>query len=157
MVMRMIDNNLRYCREELEMTQEELGIILGASKQTISNWETGYTPMPMNKLIRFANLYNYSLDFIVGFTRKNIKYDKKIKIDKKIIGDRLKTLRKKFNLTQQELSNKCNIYQSTYNHYETGYSLIKIMTAYAICKTYNISMDYLVGRTNTPKISKLKK
>lgn len=34
----MIDNNLKWCREELEMTQEELGIILGASKQTISNW-----------------------------------------------------------------------------------------------------------------------
>ena len=74
MVIYMIDNNLRYCREELEMTQEELGIILGASKQTISNWETGYTPIPLNKLVRFANLYNYSLDFIVGFTRNNIKY-----------------------------------------------------------------------------------
>lgn len=52
MVIYMIDNNLRYCREELEMTQEELGIILGASKQTISNWETGYTPIPLNKLVR---------------------------------------------------------------------------------------------------------
>lgn len=97
----MIDNNLKWCREELEMTQEELGIILGASKQTISNWETGYTPIPLNKLVRFANLYDYSLDFLVGFTRKNIKYNKSIKLDKKLIGKNLKLLREKLNLTQQ--------------------------------------------------------
>lgn len=66
----MIDNNLKWCREELEMTQEELGIILGASKQTISNWETGYTPIPLNKLVRFANLYDYSLDFLVGLLER---------------------------------------------------------------------------------------
>ena len=33
----MLNNNLKYCREELEMTQTELGIILGSSKQIISN------------------------------------------------------------------------------------------------------------------------
>ena len=154
LVITMIDNNLRYCREELEMTQEELGIILGASKQTISNWETGYIFMPLTKLVRFCNLYNYSLDFVVGFTRKNIKYNKEIKLDSKLIGNNLKTLRKKLNLTQQKLSDKCNLYQATYNHYETGYSLIKIMPAYSICKTYNVSMDWLVGRKNSLKIDK---
>ena len=82
LVIYMLDNNLRYCREELEMTQEELGIVLGASKQTISNWETGYTPMPLPKLIRFCNLYDYSLDFVCGFNRKNIKYNKNIKLNK---------------------------------------------------------------------------
>ena len=154
MVIYMIDNNLRYCREELEMTQEELGIILGASKQTISNWETGYTPIPLNKLVRFANLYNYSLDFIVGFTRDNIKYNKNIKLDSKLIGKNLKAIRENLKLTQQQIAHKCNIYQSTYNHYETGYSLIKIIPAYSICKTYNISFDWLVGRTNNIKINK---
>lgn len=150
----MINNNIKYCREELEMTQEELGIVLGASKQTISNWETGYIPIPLAKLIRFCNLYNYSMDFVCGLTRKNIKYDKLIVIDQKLIGKNLKSLRTKLNLTQQKLSDKCNFYQSTYNHYETGYSLIKIMPAYSICKTYNVSLDWLVGRTNNSKINK---
>lgn len=144
----MLDNNLRYCREELEMTQDELGIILGASKQTISNWETGYTFMPLTKLVRFCNLYNYSLDFVCGFERKNTRYRNKIKLDKILIGNNLKKLRNDLGITQQQLADKCNFYQSTYNHYETGYSLIKIMVAYSICKTYNISMDWLLGRNN---------
>ena len=151
-VIYMINNNLRYCREELEMTQEELGKVLEASKQIISNWETGYTFMPLNKLVMFCNLYDYSLDFVVGFTRNNTKYNKKINLDRKLIGNNLKLLRTKLKLTQQEISDECNLYQPTYNHYETGYSLIKIMTAYSICKTYNISMDWLVGRTDNLKI-----
>ena len=149
----MLNNNLKYCREELEMTQTELGIILGSSKQIISNWKTGYTSMPLNKLVRFCNLYNYSLDFIVGFVRHNTNYNKSIKLDKYKIGRRLKEIRVKLHLTQQELSDKCNIFQSTYNHYEKGYSLIKIMPIYSICKTYNISMDYLVGRSNNMYIN----
>ena len=149
----MLNNNLKYCREELEMTQTELGIILGSSKQIISNLETGYTSMPLNKLVRFCNLYNYSLDFVVGFVRHNTNYNKSIKLDKDKIGRRLKEIRTKLHLTQQELSDKCNIFQSTYNHYEKGYSLIKIMPIYSICKTYNISMDYLVGRSNNMYIN----
>lgn len=152
----MLNNNLKYCREELEMTQTELGIILGSSKQIISNWETEYTSMPLNKLVRFCNLYNYSLDFVVGFVRHNTNYNKSIKLDKDKIGRRLKEIRTKLHLTQQELSDKCNIFQSTYNHYEKGYSLIKIMPAYSICKTYNISMDYLLGRSNNMYINGVK-
>ena len=85
---------------------------------------------------------------------ENTKYNNKIKINKKQIGNNLKELRKDLNMTQQQLSDKCKFYQSTYNHYETGYSLIKIMTAYSICKTYNVSMKYLIGRTNKKYIKK---
>ena len=46
----MIDNNLRCCREELGMTQQELGAMLNTSKQMVSNWETGLNPIPINKL-----------------------------------------------------------------------------------------------------------
>lgn len=81
----MINNNLKYCREELEMTQQELGYVFGVSKNTVSVWENAHDTMPFNKLIRFCNLYDFSLDFVVGFTRKNTKYDK-IKTDKKKIG-----------------------------------------------------------------------
>lgn len=37
----MINNNLKESREELEMTQAELGFVFGVQKATISNWENG--------------------------------------------------------------------------------------------------------------------
>ncbi len=149
----MLNNNLKYCREELEMTQTELGYVFGVSKNTVSGWENAHDTMPFNKLIKFCNLYNYSLDFVCGFTRKNIKYKIPIKADKKQIGKKLKELRGKLNLSQQALANECNFSQATYSSYETGKYLINSMTIYTICKTYNISMEWLTGRSNNIHIS----
>lgn len=78
----MIDNNLKECREELDMTQKELGNVFGVCKNTVSCWENMHNIMPFKKLIKFCNLYNYSLDYVIGFIRRNVKYGK-IKTNKK--------------------------------------------------------------------------
>ena len=148
----MFENNLRYCREELEMTQTELGYIFGVSDSAVRSWETAHDSMPLPKLIKFCNMYDYSLDFVCGLTRKNIKYGK-FTTDKVRIGKRLKEIRTKLNLSQQALADECKISQTTYSGYETGHYLINTNNLYYICKTYHISMDYIVGRTNNPKIN----
>ena len=135
------------------MTQEELGYVFGVSKNTVSGWENAHDTMPFNKLIKFCNLYDYSLDFVCGLTRKNRKYGK-INTNKEKIGKKLKYLRVQLNLSQQALADDCNFSQATYSTYETGKFLINSITIYTICKTYNISMDYIVGRTNNLKIQK---
>ena len=149
----MFDNNIRYCREELEMTQTELGYIFGVSDSAVRSWETAHDSIPLPKLIKFCNMYDYSLDFVCGLIRNNIKYGKfttdKIKISKK-----LKELRNKLGISQQKLSDDCKISQTTYSGYETGNYLINTMNLYYICKTYNVSMDWVVGRTNNSKINR---
>lgn len=137
----MLDNNLKYAREDLEMTQEELGYVFGVKKATISNWENGYDIIPLNKLIKFCTLYDYSLDFIVGFTREDKIYPKLDKVDKVKIGKKLKDLRRKLGLTQQEIANECSISRATYCHYELGMNLVSTLTLYTICKNHKISMD----------------
>ena len=136
------------------MTQEELGFVFGLSRKTISGWETANNPIPFNKLIKFCNLYGYSLDFVIGITRNNKRYDNPIKTNKKEIGKRLKELRNSLNLSQLNFADKVGLSQTTYSHYETGLNLITTINAYSICKTYNVSMDWLVGRTNNSKIIK---
>lgn len=150
----MIDNNLKFCREEMEMTQEELGYIFGVSRKTISGWETSSNIIPFSKLIKFCNLYDYSLDFVMGLTRRNNRNNAKIKTNKNLIGKKLKELRNNFNLSQEKFAKKCGLSQTTYSHYETGFNLITTTNAYSICKTYNVSIDWLVGRTNNYKINK---
>ena len=147
----MINNNLKDCREELDMTQEELGYVFGVCKNTVSGWENLHDTIPFNKLIKFCNLYDYSLDYAIGFIRRNIKYDK-IETNKNMIGKKLKEIRKDLNITQNTLSKKCCISQSTYSAYENGKNLISTITIYTICITYNISMDYIVRRTKKKNI-----
>ena len=141
----MLNSNLKFCREELGMTQTELGYVFGISDAAVRQWENGYNIMPLSKLINFCNLYDYSLDFVVGLSRKNTQYGK-FKTNKKIIGDNLKEIRKNLNLSQQDFCDKCNISQTTYSGYETGKYLITSTNLYVICKTYKISMDTICGR-----------
>ncbi len=135
------------------MTQTELGYIFGVSDSAVRSWETAHDSIPLPKLIKFCNMYDYSLDFVCGLIRNNIKYGKfttdKIKISKK-----LKELRNKLGISQQKLSDDCKISQTTYSGYETGNYLINTMNLYYICKTYNVPMDWIVGRTNNSRIDK---
>ena len=139
----MLNNNLGYCRDELEMTQQELGKIFNVHKSTISCWENGYSIIPFKKLVKFCNLYDYSFDFVCGLSRKNIKYSK-YKLNKAYIGKRLKKIRKKLGLTQQQIADECSISQTTYNTYEKGSYLVSTMTIYTICKNHNLSIDTIL-------------
>ena len=85
--------------------------------------------------------------------KRHFKYGK-FKTSKEQIGKRLKSLRTELNLSQEKFADKCGISQTTYSHYETGFNLITTTTAYSICKTYGVSMDWLVGKTSNKKISK---
>lgn len=140
----MLGNNLKWCREELEMTQKELGYVFGVHESTVSGWETGKDIIPLKKLIKFCNLYNYSLDFVVGLSRQNDKHINIDKVDKKVIGNNLKKLRTKLNLTQQKIANECMISQTTYSNYELGLYLINTLSLYTICKKHKLSMYEII-------------
>ena len=137
----MIDNNIKFCREELEMTQKELGKIFNVSDSTIRGWENNYDAMPLKKIVDFCNRYNFSIDFLLGIERKNTIYKNKITLNKSIISHKLKDLRKKHNLTQQEIANILGISRSCYGNYETGINLINSINLYNLCKYYHISID----------------
>lgn len=133
----MMQNNIKYCREELEMTQQELGYVFGVSGSTVAGWENNHDTMPLTKLVRFSNMYKYSLDYIVGLSRTN-NY-KKVKLDKKKIASNLKDIRTKLNLTQQQIADECMISQTAYSNYETGLYLINTLTLYTICLKHELS------------------
>lgn len=139
----LINNNLKNCREELEITQEELGKALGVSRKTVTGWENNYDTMPLSKMVHFSNLYKYSLDYITGLSSKN-EYIKIDKLDKKKIGNNLKLLRTKLNLTQQQIADECMISQTTYSNYETGQYLITTLTLYTICYNHNLSIYNII-------------
>ena len=68
-------------------------------------------------------------------------------MNKELSSNNIINFRKKNNLTQKELAIFLNTTPSTICAYEKGKTLILTSFAYQICKKYNISMDYLCGRT----------
>jgi len=142
----MIDNNLKFIREDMEMTQKELGYIFGVHESTVCGWEIGRDAIPLPKLIKFSNLSNCSIDYILKLTRHNTQYLKMEKANKKLVSNNLKKIRKELKLTQKDIADKCCISQTTYSNYELGNYLINTLCLYTICKTYKISADLLIGR-----------
>lgn len=137
----MYENNLRYIREYMEMTQKELGSVFNVAESTYSGWETGRDVIPLKHLYKFSLKYGYSMDYLLKLNSKNVKYDKIDSIDRKMVGEKLKKIRKGLNLTQQQIADECMISQTTYSNYELGNNLISTMSLYTICKNHNISMD----------------
>lgn len=141
----MYDNNLKQIRENLEMTQKELGVVFGVDESTYRGWEIAKDIIPLRHLIRFSNLYDVSIDYLLKLSPSNIQYEK-YKINKENIGKMLKDIRMKLNLTQSKIAKECMISQTTYSNYEKGYYLVSTMTLYTICKKHKLSIDEVLGR-----------
>ena len=144
----LINNNLKHCRENLEMTKEELGDVLGVTKGTVANWENGNDSIPLRQVVKICNQYDLSVDYLLGISRANKEYSKIPKLNKVNIGKKIKQLREKLDYSQTVFAEECDIAQSTLSLYETGNRLISTLTLQIICSKFNISADEILDRRN---------
>ena len=134
-------------REDSSLKQKDIAALLNITQQTYSLWENGTKIIPLKHLNSLCNYYDVSMDYVLGLSNVR-QYDIVNRvIDKKNIGIKLKEFRKEKNITQEELANILNTTHSTISAYESCKTTILTAFAYEICKRYNISMDYLCGRT----------
>jgi transcriptional regulator with XRE-family HTH domain len=70
-----------------------------------------------------------------------------------IIGERLKTLRSERKPTQKEIAEAVHITEVSYQRYEYGTVRPSLDTLIALADYFDVSLDYLVGRSNNPKRS----
>ena len=67
---------------------------------------------------------------------------------------RLKELRKKKGVSQLKLATDLNTTQNTISRYETGEREPGINELIKIADYFNVSVDYLIGRTENPKMNR---
>ena len=67
---------------------------------------------------------------------------------------RLKELRKEKNISQLKLALDLSMNQNTISRYETGEREAGYKTLIKIADYFNVSIDYLLERTDNPKINK---
>ena len=67
---------------------------------------------------------------------------------------RLKSLRKEKGISQLKLALDLNISQNSISRYETGEREADYRTLILIADYFNVSIDYLLGRTDNPKINR---
>lgn len=63
----------------------------------------------------------------------------------------IRNLREDNDITQTEIANYLNVKQTTYSKYELGKINIPIEVFIKLSDYYNVSIDYLVGKTTKRK------
>ncbi|RQW65988.1 XRE family transcriptional regulator [Listeria sp. SHR_NRA_18] len=74
-----------------------------------------------------------------------------------LFKDRLKDLRKKKGITQAQLGEKVNVTNVSISGYENGNRFPDTETLEELASYFEVSTDYLLGRTDTPNIEEKKK
>ncbi len=59
---------IRDLREDHDKTQKEMGVILCCSQRVYSNYERGDLDIPSAILIKLADYYDVSVDYLLGRT-----------------------------------------------------------------------------------------
>ncbi|MGN0534639.1 MAG: helix-turn-helix domain-containing protein [Eubacterium sp.] len=67
---------------------------------------------------------------------------------------RLRDLREDKDMKQSDIAQLLGIQQTVYSRYERGFQNIPLEHLIKLADYYNVSTDYILGRTNNPKLYK---
>jgi len=143
----IVEEKARNIRIGLDLTQKEFGEILGISKSYVSDMENGYTGLSLEHINGICNYADVSFDYMFDFCDEiNQDVIKINKIDLKLVGNNIKTIRRELKYTQEKLASKLNISRTMITHYEKGIRKINTADLKQICELSGYSADWCVGK-----------
>lgn len=69
-------------------------------------------------------------------------------------SQRIRDLREDKDLVQSDIAKLLKTTQSYYAQYENSHRPLPIEHLITLCEFYNVSADYILGRTDNPKVNK---
>lgn len=139
---------IKAIREDNDLTQTDIARLLGVNRSAYSLWELGINTIPFSNLVNFCNHFNLSLDYVLGISSVKKYTLVNENIDIKILGERLKFIRKKERKTQEDIARLLNTTHSTWSAYENSKVLIPTIFIWKFAVEYKCSIDWLCGRIN---------
>lgn len=94
-------NRIKALREDRDLRQIDVANETGIDQRTLSNYETGKTNPDSYAIVRLAEFYGVSCDYLLGVTDINIT-------DMKDISDELKRISTRIDALQKYVSGKKN-------------------------------------------------
>ena len=67
---------IRNLREDNDLTQQEVAVILETSQTMYARYERGANEMPIRHLLKLAKYYDVSTDYLLGLTDNKAAYPK---------------------------------------------------------------------------------
>ena len=86
----MNTEKIKYIREELEITQNEISEMLGCTRSAYSLWEINKNTIPLNYLNKLSNILNINIDYLVDLSEKKTININKVEINREKLGEKIK-------------------------------------------------------------------
>lgn len=74
----MVYKNIRDLREDRDLSQTEVALLLGMSQRSYSNYENGLSKWSPEMLITLAEYYDVSVDYLLGITDVKKSYSNNV-------------------------------------------------------------------------------
>jgi len=148
-------NRLKTLRLSKDMTQEELGSLLGKTKNSISQYETGKREPDLETLMIISEYFDVTLDYLLGKTENPHHGDSDYEFAI-MVGSKIRTLMNLRGISEKDFEDKFMPNQPTefgyfdFSHVESGEYGFGISIIKDIAKFFNSSVDYLIGITDDP-------
>jgi len=75
----MVTGRIKALREDKDWTQQEIARLLHISRSTYSAYENGANATPIEILINLSEIYDTSVDYVLGLTDITAPYERKRK------------------------------------------------------------------------------
>lgn len=138
-------NRIRELRKHYNYTQQKLANALSITQANLSGWELGKWQPDQEALRKMANLFNVSIDYLLGYDSEHVPLINNNTTNAATIGNNLATLRKANNLNQRDLADFLGITISAYGNYELDQRQPSIENLCKLADYFGVSVDYLIG------------
>lgn len=129
-------HNLKYLRKRDGFTQEGLSARLGIAQSSLANYEAGIREPELNRLVEISEFFKVTVDDLL----KN-----EIKPQMPIYVSNIKYLRKKHNMSQQEMAKILGYSgKQGYNAIEIGATDISVVNLVKLADFFGVTLDELV-------------
>lgn len=139
------------------VTQAKMAEFLNISIKTYKLLENGIVPISLEDLNTLSNFFDVSINSLLNLTTNTSNSNVFKDIDYKYLKFCLLFVRKRKRVRQADLAREFNISVNAISGYERNPKSVTISYLYSFAKKFNISIDYICGKTLDRKIASNKK
>ena len=135
-------NRLRGLRKGKDLNQTQIAAVLRISQRGYSKYETGENDIPTQVLLRLADFYGVSVDYLLGRDETPAAQPPRGGSGRL----QLAALRREHGMTQAQAAALLGCSASLYAKYERGERPIPLPLAVRLADFYGVTLDRLAGR-----------